>query len=117
LLDYDLDATLIKTASDTTGQALSADTAWNQTDPRLTATFPTTSLGNQLKQMAKLIKIKDAVGITMKRQIFFCQLDGFDTHTNETSTDPTVPNGAGGQGNLLTQLSQAMRAFYDEMVA
>ena len=117
LLGYDLDATLIKTASDTTSQALSADTALNQTDPTLTATFPTTSLGNQLKQIAKLIKIKDAVGITMKRQIFFCQLGGFDTHTNETSTDPTVPNGAGGQGNLLTQLSQAMRAFYDEMVA
>jgi len=117
LLGYDLDATLIKAASDTTSQALSADTALNQPDPTLTATFPTTSLGNQLKQIAKLIKIKDAVGITMKRQIFFCQLGGFDTHTNETSNDPTVPNGAGGQGNLLTQLSQAMRAFYDEMVA
>lgn len=117
LLGYDLDATLIKSASDTTSQALSADTALNQSDPILTATFPNTSLGNQLKQIAKLIKIKDAVGITMKRQIFFCQVGGFDTHTNETSTDPTVPNGAGGQGNLLTQLSQAMRAFYDEMVA
>jgi len=117
LLGYDLDATLIKAASDTTSQALSADTALNQPDPTLATTFPTTSLGNQLKQIAKLIKIKDAVGITMKRQIFFCQLGGFDTHTNETSADPTVPNGAGGQGNLLTQLSQAMRAFYDEMVA
>src|SRR5947207_5388904 len=53
----------------------------------------------------------------MKRQIFFCSLGGFDTHTNETSTDPTVPNGAGGQGNLLTQFSQATRAFFDEMVA
>ena len=117
LLGYDLDATLIKAASDTTSQALSADTALNQTDPTLTATFPTTSLGNQLKQIAKLIKIKDAVGITMKRQIFFCSLGGFDTHTNETSTDPTGPNGAGGQGNLLTQLSQAARAFYDEINA
>ena len=68
-----------------------------------------------LKQVAKLIKIKDTLG--MKRQIFFCSLGGFDTHTNETSADPTVPNGAGGQGNLLTQLSQAMRAFHDEMVA
>src|SRR3989442_10032069 len=117
LLGYDLDATLIKAASDTTSQALSADSALNQPDPTLATTFPTTSLGNQLKQIAKPIKIKDAVGITMKRQIFFCQVGGFDTHTNETSNDPTIPNGAGGQGNLLTQLSQAMRAFYDEMVA
>jgi len=57
----------------------------------------------------------------MKRQIFFCSLGGFDTHTNETGSDPTMPGGngtqSGTQGGLLTQLSQAMRAFYDEMVA
>src|SRR5260370_29272487 len=53
----------------------------------------------------------------MHRQIFFCALGGFDTHTNETSANPTIANNAGNQGNLLTQLSQAMRAFYDEMVA
>jgi uncharacterized protein (DUF1501 family) len=112
---------LIKASTDTTAQALTADQALNQPDPVLTATFPNTSLGNQLKQIAKLIKIKDAAGITMKRQIFFCRLGGFDTHTNETGTDPTNPAGgatqSGGQGGLLTVLSQAMRAFYDEMVA
>jgi uncharacterized protein (DUF1501 family) len=121
LIGFDLDSILIKAASDTTNQALTADTALNQPDPMLTATFPTTSLGNQLKQIAKLIKIKDAAGITMKRQIFFCSIGGYDTHTNETGTDPTNPGGGGGasgsQGALLTQLSQAMRAFYDEMVA
>jgi uncharacterized protein (DUF1501 family) len=115
LLGFDTDVALIRGASETTNQALSADQILNQPDPVLTATFPTTGLGNQLKQVAKLIKIKDTLG--MKRQIFFCSLGGFDTHTNETSADPTVPNGAGGQGNLLTTLSQAMRAFYDEMVA
>lgn len=113
LLGFDNSALLIKTASDTTSQALSADQTLNQPDPVLTATFPGTSIGNQLKQVAKLIKIKDTLG--MKRQIFFCSIGGFDTHTNETSTDPTVPNGAGGQGNLLTQFSQAARSFYDEM--
>jgi uncharacterized protein (DUF1501 family) len=115
LLGFDSDAFLIKGASDTTNSALAADTTLNQPDPVLTATFPATGLGNQLKQIAKLIKIKDTLGF--KRQIFFASLGGFDTHTNETSANPTVPNGAGGQGNLLTQLSQAMRAFYDEMVA
>jgi uncharacterized protein (DUF1501 family) len=121
LLGFDLDAFLVKGASDTTNQALTADASLNQPDPVLTATFPSTSLGNQLKQVAKLIKLKDAAGITMKRQIFFCTLGGFDTHTNETGSNPTNPNGggtnSGGQGSLLTQLSQAMRAFYDEMVA
>jgi uncharacterized protein (DUF1501 family) len=126
LLGMDNDSFLIKGASDTTTQALTADTALNQPDPpiptppNMTA-FPNTSLGNQLKQIAKLIKIKDAAGITMKRQIFFCSLGGYDTHTNETGSDPTNPGGGAGQsgtqGGLLTQLSQAMRAFYDEMVA
>jgi len=112
LLGMDLDSVLVKGASDTTNQALTADASLNQTDPVLTAVFPTTSLGNQLKQIAKLIKLRDAAGITMKRQIFFCSLGNFDTHTNQTSGTLT-----GNQGNNFTQLSQGMRAFYDEMVA
>jgi len=121
LLGMDRGAMLVKASTDVTTQALTADAALNQPDPTLTAVFPATSLGNQLKQVAKLIKIKDAAGITMKRQIFFCQLGGFDTHTNETGSDPANPGGqgtqSGTQGVLMTQLSQAMRAFYDEMVA
>lgn len=121
LLGFDTSSFLVKGASDTTSQALSADQALNQPDPALATTFPATSLGNQLKQIAKLIKIKDAAGITMKRQIFFCSIGGYDTHTNETGTDPANPGGqatqSGTQGGLLTQLSQAMKAFYDEMVA
>jgi len=113
LLGFDRGQTLIRGASDTTSTALNADAILNQPDPMITATFPNTGLGNQLKQVAKLIKIKDTLG--MKRQIFFCSLGGFDTHTNETATDPTQPNNAGNQGNLLTQFSQAARAFYDEM--
>jgi len=121
LLGFDTSATLIKSASDTTNQALSADTILNQPDPTITATFPTTGIGNQLKQVAKLIKLGNTPassgGLGMHRQLFFCSLGGFDTHTNETSTDPTVPNGAGGQGNLLTQFSQAVRAYYYVLVA
>lgn len=114
LLGFDTSQALIKGTSDTINQALSADQTLNQPDPTLTATFPGTGIGNQLRQIAKLIKIKDT--LAMKRQTFFCSIGGFDTHTNETSTDPTLPNGSGGQGNLLTQFSQAARAFYDEMV-
>ena len=121
LLNFDTGSFLVKGASDTTNQALSADQALNQPDPVLATTFPVSSLGNQLKQIAKLIKIRDAAGITMKRQIFFCSIGGFDTHTNETGSDPANPGGqaaqSGTQGGLLTQLSQAMKAFYDEMGA
>jgi uncharacterized protein (DUF1501 family) len=119
LLGFDTSKALIKGASDTTNQALSADQTLNQPDPIITAAFPTTNIGNQLKQVAKLIKIKDTLG--MKRQIFFCSIGGFDTHTNETGSDPTNPGGqgtqSGTQGSLLTQFSQAARAFYDEMGA
>ncbi len=108
LIGMDLGALLVKAASETTSQALLTSAALS-TDPTV-GTFPTTSLGNQLKQVAKLIKLKDALG--MKRQIFFCSMGGFDTHTNQTSA-----TFGGSQGNNFSQLSQAMRAFYDEMVA
>jgi uncharacterized protein (DUF1501 family) len=122
LLGFDQGTTLIKSATDTTNAALTADAALNSAgNPSLTATFPSTSLGNQLAQVAKLIKIKAGLGFANGRQIFFCSLGGFDTHTNETGNDPTNPGGqgtqSGTQGALLAQLSQAMRAFYDEMVA
>ena len=113
LLGMDLDSFLVKGASDTTTAALTADAALNAAgDPALSVVFPTTSLGNQLRQIAKLIKVRDLAGITMKRQIFFCSLGNFDTHTNQTSATLN-----GNQGNNFTTLSQALRAFYDEMVA
>ena len=62
--------------------------------------FPATPLGAQLKQVAQIIKAKD--GLQMNRQIFFCSLGGFDTHTGELETHKL----------LYPQLSQAVRAFY-----
>lgn len=70
-----------------------------------TAVFPNTTLGNQLKQVARMIKSRAILGV--KRQIFFCSLGGFDTHTGQIA----------GQAMLLSELSQASRAFYDEMTA
>ncbi|MGH9882388.1 MAG: DUF1501 domain-containing protein, partial [Pyrinomonadaceae bacterium] len=71
----------------------------------LTTVFPNTGLGRQLLQIARLIKActDPATGINMKRQIFFAQIGGFDTHSNQRG---------GGQDALLTQVSQAMNAFY-----
>ena len=123
LLGFDQGTKLIKVSTDTTTAALTADAALNAAgNPVLTATFPSNnSLANQLAQIAKLIKIKATLGLANGRQIFFCNVGGFDTHTNETGSDPTNPGGgaaqSGTQGGLLTQVSQAMRAFYDEMVA
>lgn len=69
-----------------------------------TVTFPTSEIGKQLKQVARLIKNRDV--LHMNRQIFFCTVDGFDTHSGQLL----------GQAGLFSQFSQAARAFYDEMV-
>ena len=95
---------LVKAASDTRSSSIETDNALSSVNPTLATVFPNTTLGRQLKQVALLIKAcTDATaGINMKRQIFFTQLGGFDTHSAEI----------GGQGGLLTQVSQAISAFY-----
>jgi uncharacterized protein (DUF1501 family) len=70
----------------------------------LATAFPNTTLGNQLKQVAKVVKFNStSPALGLNRQIFFCQLGGFDTHQDQAST----------QSSLLAQVSQAIRAFYD----
>jgi uncharacterized protein (DUF1501 family) len=67
---------------------------------KLKTTFPTTSLGAQLQQVAQIVQVASYLG--MNRQIFFCSLGGFDTHGGELET----------HNNLYPQLSQAISAFY-----
>lgn len=100
----DLDKTLVQQASFLTQQAVNVSEQLS-TDPAVTVTFPNTTLGNQLRQVAKLMKFRTQ--LNMSRQIFFVQLPGFDTHGGQLTM----------QNTLLTQLSQALRAFYDETVA
>ena len=95
---------LVKAASDIRSSSIQTDNALSSVNPTLATVFPATSLGRQLKQVALLIKActDPTAGINMKRQIFFTQIGGFDTHSAEIN----------GQGNLLTQVSQAINAFY-----
>ena len=95
---------LVKAASDIRSSSIQTDNALSSVNPTLATFFPNTSLGRQLKQVALLIKActDPTAGINMKRQVFFTQIGGFDTHSAEI----------GGQGSLLTQLSQAISAFY-----
>jgi uncharacterized protein (DUF1501 family) len=73
----------------------------------LATVFPNTSAGNQLKMAARLIAASPTLGL--KRQIFFVQLGGWDTHAAQLdNTTPTVGTHAG----LLMQISQAVDAFY-----
>ena len=63
--------------------------------PTLQTVFPNTSLAGQLKMVAKLIAAR--TNLSMKRQIFFCSVGGYDTHGDQLT----------GQANLLTELSRA----------
>jgi uncharacterized protein (DUF1501 family) len=112
LLAADQNVTLVRGASRVTGTAVGIERALrNAGDPDV-GTFPSTSLGNQLKQAAKLISIRDQLG--MSRQIFFCSLGGFDTHSGQVvGGTPTT----GTHASLLLQVSDAMKAFYDATLA
>lgn len=103
LRTYDLSSNYIAAASHITDLAMQANAAL-QTSQEVTVTFPNTSIGRQLKQVARLIKKRTDLSVT--RQIFYCQLGGFDTHNNQIPSHNT----------LLSQFSQAVRAFYDEML-
>jgi uncharacterized protein (DUF1501 family) len=105
---------LVDQASTVTSEALNVSAALN-VDPQLLVPdpanptnkialpFPNTTLGNQLKQVAKLIKANlQQAALGLKRQIFFCALGGYDTHQNQNATQP----------GLLQQVNQALSTFY-----
>ncbi len=102
-LNIEQNQELVAASSNYHRQAINISNALNSTAD-VTVAFPNTDLGNELKQIARLIKNRDV--LNMKRQIFFCTLDGFDSHTSQLGTHVT----------LYGRLSQAMRAFYEEMV-
>ncbi len=52
-------------------------------------------------------------GFGMKRQIFFCQVGGYDLHTNQTPGPGSTT--VGSHANLLAELSQCMLAFQRAM--
>ncbi len=105
LRTQELSSNYIASASHVTDLAMQANNALlTSTDTSPDSRFPRTGIGLQLRQVARLIKNRDNLNIN--RQIFFVQIGGFDTHTNQPAL----------QSNLVTQVSQAMRAFWDEMV-
>ena len=66
----------------------------------LQTVFPATGLGAQLKQIAEIIQVRAALGVS--RQMFFAGVGNFDTHQNQLLL----------QGALLGQIGPAMAAFY-----
>ena len=68
------------------------------------AADPGSTLGAQLRQVARLISVSSQLGA--KRQVFFVSTGGYDTHDGLVTVHP----------RLLTNLADALRAFYDTTV-
>jgi uncharacterized protein (DUF1501 family) len=108
LITFDSGLQLVSAADGVLGQGIRSMQEVNAAlagAPPLPVTFPTNGLGPQLQQMAKLISVRNTLG--MKRQIFFAGIGGFDHHENLLT----------GQQQLLTGLDQAVGAFFTAMEA
>lgn len=98
----DRSAALIAAASDVTQQAVDISAALS-VDPTLTTVFPATFLGDELLQVAKIIKLnQSSPQLSLNRQIFFVTQGGYDTHQNQ----------AVDHAGNLAELSAALNAFY-----
>jgi uncharacterized protein (DUF1501 family) len=104
LLTFDTGLTMVQAASTVTSQAIQEGVILGnalKNIPAIQTVFPANNgLASQLKQVAQVISARSALGIN--RQIFFCSLGGFDTHSDQLPT----------QVNLYSQLSPAISAFY-----
>lgn len=108
LLTLDTGISLVQAASTVTGQSIQQGALLAsalKSIPAIQTVFPANNgLASQLKQVAQVIAARSALNI--HRQIFFCSIGGFDTHSDQVGT----------QANLLKSLSQAMAAFYQSTV-
>jgi uncharacterized protein (DUF1501 family) len=81
----------------------------------------TSTLSPQLQMVARLIAAGSTPvangGFGMKRQIFFCQVGGYDLHTGQTNYSNNSPSNVllGAHTNLLAEMSQSMFAFQRAM--
>lgn len=83
-------------------QVLSAAT--QSVAPLKTVFPPKNGLAAQLQQIAQIIQVRAALGV--QRQIFFCGIGNFDTHSDQLAL----------QAALLSGISPALSAFYNATV-
>ena len=98
-----------------TGDLLNTAIAPTALDSFWTVPFPATTLGGQLKMIARLIQARGPSAFNMHRQIFFCSVGGYDTHTAQVTLTPTLNTTTGTHATLLNEVSEAMFAFQRAM--
>jgi len=111
LMQFDNGLKLVTAANSNFGRGVSYSVALTNAlkNAVVNTPFPSTLIGQQLQTVARIMSVRAALGVG--RQVFYCELDGFDTHGAQSD----VANGGDltvGQDPLLQQLSQAVGAFY-----
>lgn len=101
VLEFDNGMALVQAANHVRKDAVALNTMLAGASATVNTPFPGTSLGNQLQQVAKIIKIRTSTGLS--RQVFFCLIGGFDTHSSQSWQ----------HWDLLRQVSEAVAAFYN----
>lgn len=101
LLSFDNGLKLVQAANEIADAGIKDATVMDAAlaSSTVTTAFPNTSVANQLKIVARIIKARGTLGA--RRQIFFVSMGGYDNHENLLTT----------QANNFTQLSQAIAAF------
>ncbi|MGL5002385.1 MAG: DUF1501 domain-containing protein, partial [Casimicrobium sp.] len=88
---------------------------WSRPDPTTAAPTFVNSLSAQLHSVAAMIAARSALGV--RRQIFFVELGGFDTHGGQFgSVNGAKSLLAGDHFDLLTDVDEALAQFYSATV-
>jgi uncharacterized protein (DUF1501 family) len=102
LMNFSNGLTLVQAANSNFNRGVGFSQVLNAAlaNAKINTPFPNSQLGQQLQTVAQVMSVRTQLNIG--RQVFFCQLGGFDTHGAQAPT----------QDPLLQQLSQALGQFY-----
>lgn len=98
---------IIDSDRETNIYAQSISTAFTSGTNAANVTYPATSLANQLKTVARFI----SGGLQTK--VYLVKIGGFDTHDVQVASNTTTH--LGNHANLLTQVSEAIKAFITDL--
>jgi len=106
ILTFNSGLTMIQAANKVRQDAvnLSAMLASLPPSSPFTRPFPSTTIGQQLLQVAQIMQLQPKIGL--KRQVLFCSLGGFDTHSGQSWQ----------QFDLLRQVADGMVSLYSASV-
>jgi uncharacterized protein (DUF1501 family) len=107
VINFQSGLTLVQAANRTTNNGIQVGKVLNSVltgDDGITTVFPGSGLGNQLNQVARIIRARQTLGVS--RQIFFVSQGGYDNHEGLLAA----------QQGLLTTLNGALSAFYDATI-